>query len=154
MPEARQLRRAGKTWSTPMEGTGPEASTGGGLSRREAYRTRVDAPVAVYVLRSGTTTPGWLPASLHDLSASGAGIEALTFDAEPGDEMLVRFHFGAGSRGSDGEPAFQHRCMIVRAVTDEARTTYGVRFLSPTAVQVDALHALVIELTRLRQRVG
>jgi c-di-GMP-binding flagellar brake protein YcgR len=134
--------------------TEPEIDAGGGLSRRDAYRTRVDAPVSVYVLRPGTTTPGWLPASLHDLSASGAGIEALTLDAEAGDEMLVRFRFGAGHWDRDVQPTFQHRCVIVRAVTDEARTTYGVRFVSPTAAQVDALHALVLELTRLRQRVG
>ena len=133
--------------------TDPEASDGG-LSRRDAYRTRVDAPVSVYVMRSGTSTPGWLPASLHDLSASGAGIEALTLDAEAGDEMLVRFRFGAAPWDREGEPTFQHRCVIVRTVTDEARTTYGLRFLSPTAAQVDALHALVLELTRLRQRVG
>jgi hypothetical protein len=140
------------------EAAAGEASVGtaaGGLTRRDAYRTRVDAPVGVYVLDAMTGTPGWCRGHLRDLSASGAGIEALSLDARPGDEVLVRFHFEPERAAVTGvEPTFQLRGFVVRIVAGDARNVYGVRFVGTTAAQVDRLHALVLELTRRRQRVG
>jgi c-di-GMP-binding flagellar brake protein YcgR len=126
-------------------GVSDAAAPGEGLARRDAYRARVETTANVYVLAPLTTTPGWRPVQLRDLSASGAGLEVVDLDASEGDDVLVRF-------APDGDAtAFQLRGRIVRHEQAAARDTFGVRFVSLTTQQADVLHALVARLALARR---
>jgi c-di-GMP-binding flagellar brake protein YcgR len=122
-----------------------DAAPGEGLARRDAYRARVETSASVYVLAPETTSPGWRPVQLRDLSASGAGLEVVDLDAREGDDVLVRF-------APDGDAtAFQLRGRIVRRSQNAARDTFGVRFVSLTTQQTDVLHSLVARLALARR---
>ncbi|HEX4777885.1 MAG TPA: PilZ domain-containing protein [Acidimicrobiia bacterium] len=124
---------------------GAGVEPGDGLTRRDAYRARVENTASVYVLAAETTTPGWRSVQLRDLSASGAGLEVVDLDAREGDDVLVRF-------APDGDAtAFQLRGRIVRRSQAAARDTYGVRFVSLTTQQADVLHSLVARLALARR---
>lgn len=121
------------TVDTETSAAGPFAP---GFSRREAYRARVESPAAVYVLRPSTTTPGWSRCHLRDVSACGAGVEAVDLDLRDGDAVLLRF-----GTESDG---FQVRGRVVRIDTGAARTSYGVRFGGLDPRQVESLYKFVM----------
>lgn len=127
---------------THVETAATDAASG--LTRRDAYRARVDTIAAVYVLAPETGTPGWRSVWLRDLSASGAAVEGPTLDAAEGDDVLVRFT-------PDGDGSFQLRGRIVRCQRATARDTYGVRFVNLTTRQAERLHALVARLALARR---
>lgn len=124
------------TTTVDTEKSAAEPFTATGLSRREAYRARIDSPAAVYVLRPSTTTPGWHRCYLRDVSACGAGVEAVSVDVADGDAVLLRF--GAEADG------FQVRGRVVRVDAGSARTAYGVRFGGLDMRQVDSLYKFVM----------
>jgi c-di-GMP-binding flagellar brake protein YcgR len=122
------------TVDTDTSAAGPFAPTG--FSRREAYRARIESPAAVYVLRPSTTTPGWRRCHLRDVSACGAGVEAVSLDLEDGDAVLLRF-------GTEAD-GFQVRGRVVRVDAGSARTAYGVRFGGLDPRQVESLYKFVM----------
>jgi len=82
---------------------------------------------------------------LHDLSASGAGVEAVDLDIECGDRVLFRFD------GVVSSEHFQLHATVVRAAPSAARTMYGLKFDRLVDRQVEQLYALVMTFARLRQ---
>lgn len=127
---------------TTTSAAGPFTPTG--YSRREAYRARIESPATVYVLRANTATPGWRRCRLRDVSACGAGVEALSLDIEDGDYVLLRF-------GTERD-GFQVRGKVVRVDPHPARTFYGVDFAGLEAHQTEALYKFVMQYATPQQR--
>lgn len=135
-----------------MEATVDTTSTSGAgpfepvdFARRTAFRTRVESCAQICLLRPDTATAGWRRCHLHDLSASGAGVEAVDLDIECGDRVLFRFD------GVVSSEQFQLHATVVRAAPSAARTMYGLKFDRLVDRQVEQLYALVMTFARLRQ---
>jgi c-di-GMP-binding flagellar brake protein YcgR len=115
------------------------------FARRDSFRARVESCAQICAMQSHAATPGWSRCHLRDLSASGAGIEAVGVELEPGDRVLVRFDGVASSE------RFQLAATVVRAVPTTARTMYGVKFDRLLPRQVEQLYCLVMAFARIRQ---
>lgn len=115
------------------------------FARRDSFRARVESCAQVCTMKPNATAPGWQRCHLRDLSASGAGIEAVGVELEPGERVLVRFD------GIASTDRFQLAGTVVRAVPSSARTMYGVKFDRLLPRQVEQLYCLVMAFARLRQ---
>ncbi|HZR14117.1 MAG TPA: PilZ domain-containing protein [Acidimicrobiia bacterium] len=131
------------TLDTSTTGAGPFAPVD--FARRDSFRARVESCAQIRVLRPDASTPGWRRCHLRDLSASGAGVEAVGDDLAPGERVLVRFD------GVATAERFQLYGTVVRVAPDSARTMYGIKFDRLLPRQVEQLYSLVMTFARIRQ---
>jgi c-di-GMP-binding flagellar brake protein YcgR len=115
------------------------------FARRDSFRARVESCAQLRSMRAEASQAGWCRCHLRDLSASGAGIEAVGVDLEPGERVLVRFD------GVASTERFQLTGTVVRSVPTTARTMYGVKFDRLLPRQVEQLYQLVMAFARIRQ---
>lgn len=115
--------------------------------RRYAFRVQLDVPVLVFALDEEDIRPCG-PWNLHDASWTGATLEHLGDDVEPGASLLVRIDHVVGGRRFTVSP----RAEVVAVVPGPTRTLYDVEWRGMTDAQTGMLQHLAHAMTRSRLR--